>query len=411
MVVLALVGVAPETGLAGAEFNPNGVKIFPVEGVAFTATVANFTDPGAGKATYKATIDWGDGSTSDGKLVSTGKDNANDVTGQHTYVEEGRYELKVIITGGSGGGEASPTAEVSDAPLTAKVAVPPVVEGGSPSGPIATFTDANTGAPLSDFTSTIDWGDGSTSAGAIAKTGPGAFSVNGTHAYGEEGARTVTVTVKDVGGSTVTATQAINVADAPLTAGGVLTRRGVEGRPLAGAAGTFHDGFAGATAADYAPPTINWGDRTTSVGTISPAPGGGWQVGGSHTYREEGSYTTSVVVNDRGGATVTLRGNAIIGDAPLRARGLRISAHHSFRGVVATFTDAAGRFAKLSDHRATINWGDGHSSAGRIARSRGGFAVTGAHTYASPGLKHVTVSIRDQGGARATARSQVTVSA
>jgi hypothetical protein len=409
---LALVGTAAQAGFAREAFNPDGVKIFPVEGVQFSGVIASFFDPTApSHPTYKVKVDWGDGTTSDGSVTDTGK-NHWDVNGQHTFAEEGTFNLHVTITGGSGGGTTSPTAQVSDAPLTATVSVAPVVEGGSPSGVIATFKDANSGAPLGDFTATIDWGDGTTTAGTIAKTGAGVFSVSGSHPYGEEGARTVTVTVKDVGGSTVTASQAITVADAPLTAGGTVTRRGVQGRPLAGAIGTFRDGFAGATAADYTGVTINWGDRATSPGTISPAPGGGWQVVGSHIYRQEGSYTITAAVNDRGGASVTLRGNALIADAPLRARGRRINGNLAFRGVVATFTDTAGRFSKLSDHRATINWGDGHSSRGTVVRGRGagGFAVTGSHTYATAGVTRVTVSIRDRGGARATARTQLTVS-
>ena len=425
VVVLALVGAAPVLG--SAALNPNGLRIFPVEGVNFSGTVANFTDPSAGKPTYKATIDWGDGSSiSNATLVKTGNDNAYDVNGQHTYTEEGTYSLRVVVSGGTGPGEATPTAQVSDAPLTAKVAVPSVVEGGSPSGAIATFTDLDPNDNASEYTVTIDWGDGSTGPGTVIKTGAGAFSVSGSHSYGEEGPRTVGVTVKDAGGSTATATQAITVADAPLTPGGPLTRRGTEGRPLrAAAVAAFHDAFAGATVADYSAATINWGDGTSSAGTISPAPGGRWQVGGSHTYREEGHYATTVVVTDRGGAMMTAHGTSIIADAPLHAYGQRIAAglRQQFRGVVTTFTDAkfgaVGTSPHPDDYTVTINWGDGHSSAGTISTvrvvSRGRrlsrFAVTGAHAYTSAGLKHVTVLIHDRGGAEATARSQVIVSA
>ncbi len=411
-VVLALVAVGG-AGSASTNVNPNGIALFPVEGASFSGLVATFTDPTApAHSSYSATIEWGDGDVSSGSLVSTGgKENANDVNGQHTYAEEGTYTLRITVKGGSGTGISTPTAKVSDAALTAEVAATNPVEGASISGAIATFTDADPNDAANEYATTINWGDGATGPGTVTRTAAGKFSVSGTHAYGDEGPHTITLTVSDRGGSTVTASQTISVADAPLAPGATVTRRGVEGRPLAGAVGTFHDGFTGATAADYTGATINWGDRTTSAGTVSPAPGGGWQVGGSHAYREEGSYTTIVVVTDRGGATVTLRGNAFIGDAPLHARGQHIRGRLAFRGVVATFTDAAGRSAKASDHTATINWGDGHSSPGRIARNRGGFAVTGAHAYASGGLKHVTVSIRDRGGARATARSQVTVSA
>jgi hypothetical protein len=411
---VVLVGTVAQAGSARQAFNPGGLHFTAVEGIRFSGTVANFTDPSAPKSTYKATIDWGDGSPIDnGTLVKTGVDNAHDVTGQHTYAEEGTYELKVHITGGSGGGDCSPVATVVDAPLTATVAVPAVSEGGTVNGQIGTFADQDTGDNANEYGITINWGDGSSSPGAATKTGPGAFAVSGSHTYGDEGARTVSLTVNDKGGSTVTQSQAITVADAPLAAGAPLTRRGTEGKPLAaGSIGTFTDGFAGATVADYSGATISWGDGSTSAGTITAAPAGGFQVGGAHTYREEGRYAISAVVTDRGGSTVTLHGSAVIADAPLHATGKRLSATagRRFHGAVASFTDGAGRFARATDFRVTITWGDGHSSPGTVSGSAGRFTVTGTHAYTTAGPKRVTVVIRDRGGAVATARSTFSVS-
>src|SRR5712691_9199752 len=227
VVLLALAGAGPVLGASGS-FNPNGLKIFPVEGVQFSGVIANFFDPTApSHPTYKVKVDWGDGTTpSDESVTDTGK-NHWDVNGKHTYAEEGHFDLHVTVTGGSGGGTTSPTAEVSDAALTAKVAVPPVAESSVLNTAIATFTDPDQNDKASDYAVTIDWGDGSTGPGTVAKTGAGAFSVGGNHAYGDEGPRTVSVTVHDAGGATVTATQAITVVDAGLTAGAPLERRGM----------------------------------------------------------------------------------------------------------------------------------------------------------------------------------------
>jgi hypothetical protein len=424
-VVFALAGAGPVLGSA-TSFNLNGVKTFFVEGVQANQAVANFTDPVAPKdSSYKATIDWGDGTVEDGTLVSTGKQNANDVTGKHAYKEEGTYELHVTVVGGTASGsgeESSPIAQVSDAPLTAKVSVPSVVEGVALNAPIATFTDLDPNDDVGDYAVTVDWGDGTSSAVKPSKTGPGAFSISGNHTYPDEGPRTIGVTVKDAGGSTISANQAFTVGDAPLSAGTALTRRGTEGRLMpAGAVATFRDANAAATAADYSAPTINWGDRTTSAGTIGPAAGGGWQVAGSHRYREEGRYTITAVVTDRGGSTVTLHGTALIGDAPLHAYGMRFAAtvRKSFHGVLATFTDAkfgsAGTTRHPDDYTITVNWGDGHSSAGTLSivhvAGHSRFGVTGTHTYLGSGLQHVTVAIHDRGGAAATAHSTAMVAA
>ena len=64
-----------------------------------------------------------------------------------------------------------------------------------------------------------------------------------------------------------------------------------------------------------------------------------------------------------------------------------------------------GRDAKATEI-ATINWGDGTSSAGTITQATAGgpFTVAGKHTYAVAKTFTVTVAIHDvQGGAKATA--------
>lgn len=67
---------------------------------------------------------------------------------------------------------------------------------------MATFTDANPAAPLSQFSAAIDWGDSSSSAGTITQPGgPGTvFDVSGTHTYATSGGYTVSVTISDPGG-------------------------------------------------------------------------------------------------------------------------------------------------------------------------------------------------------------------
>src|SRR4029077_20172956 len=50
-------------------------------------------------------------------------------------------------------------------------------------GVVATFTDSRDGAQAADFTATIDWGDGSSSAGTIAVDANGGFDVTGTHTF------------------------------------------------------------------------------------------------------------------------------------------------------------------------------------------------------------------------------------
>src|SRR5207245_9717491 len=75
---------------------------------------------------------------------------------------------------------------------------------------------------------------------------------------------------------------------------------------------------------------------------------------------------------------------------------------HSYSGLTATFTDAASPSGTLSDFSASIDWGDGTSTAGTITGAGGSYTVTGSHTYPSAGSLTITTTITDFGGKMAT---------
>jgi hypothetical protein len=60
--------------------------------------------------------------------------------------------------------------------------------------------------------------------------------------------------------------------------------------------------------------TIDWGDGTSSSGSIAPAAGGGFVVTGSHAYAAAGSYTANVTVDDFSGSELTTQ--ALVRVAP-----------------------------------------------------------------------------------------------
>jgi hypothetical protein len=69
-----------------------------------------------------------------------------------------------------------------------------------------TFTDADPNGTVSNFTATINWGDGQVSPGIIMAGLNQTFSVTGSHTYIEEGIYPITVAITDVLGATATAT-------------------------------------------------------------------------------------------------------------------------------------------------------------------------------------------------------------
>lgn len=54
-------------------------------------------------------------------------------------------------------------------------------------GRVATFTDTDSSSSASDYVVSINWGDGNTSTGTVAKNAAGAFVVRGTHLFNDNG--------------------------------------------------------------------------------------------------------------------------------------------------------------------------------------------------------------------------------
>jgi hypothetical protein len=385
----------------------------------FSGVVATFTDddPSAMPGDFVAVIDWGDGSSGS---IGTITESAGtfSVSGQHTYADEGTFSATVTITDqepGTGFASVTDTATVAEAdalsgtPLT--FAAPP---GASFTATVANFSDTLTSAVASDFTATIDWGDATTSAGTVSG-GSGSFQVSGTHTYASPGTYPVMVTLSDDAPGTATATvtstarvaMGLSVVASPFTI--------PEGQSFNGNVATFSDSDTSKTAASFTA-AIDWGDGTTSAGTVTGS-SGSFQVSGQHTYSDEGSFTFTVTVTDTspGGPTASSMATATVTETDALAGSpvtFNAKAGSQFNGVVATFTDT--NTANLpSDFTATIHWGDGTTTTGTVTGGGGSFTVSGSHIYASTGTFQVMVTLADDapGTATATVTSTANVAA
>ncbi len=190
-----------------------GVTFSPTRGVSFTGTVAKFTDTYtvSTAGNFTATIDWGDGTSSTGTV--TGASGTFTVTGTHTYTQPGAEAVKVVIKDTDG--TANATASSTATPISSTVSVtgsPVNVSTGVTvsSATVATFTDTATNLPTTDYTATIDWGDGTSSTGTITLSGS-KFTVAGSHVYSEPKTWNVTITVKPAAGAAATASSQATV--------------------------------------------------------------------------------------------------------------------------------------------------------------------------------------------------------
>jgi hypothetical protein len=252
-----------------------GLAVSASEGASFTASVATF--PNRTPAGKTALIDWGDQTTSAGTVTASGANVT--VAGTHTYARPGYYPTSITLADSSGPiAQASSQATVTFNPFSL-ASTTFVTYGGVPvSGTLATLTDVLSGETASDFVASIDWGDNTTSSGTLqTTTTAGQFLVQGAHTWASTGTYTVTVTVS-LNGSESGPGQTLAIGSNPSFSGTIAQ---------------FNLPIPGSATTDYVA-TINWGDNTTSPGTLTLQGNGSVILSGSHSYAiANQSYPTS----------------------------------------------------------------------------------------------------------------------
>ena len=194
------------------------------EGQAYSGAVTTFSDanPSAAAGDFNAAIDWGNGDRSAGTI--TGYGGTFTVSGGTTYYAAGSFPVAVTVTDADSARAASGTAPVADAALTWTAASLNATAGDALNGvAAATFTDPYTDGSSADYTATITWGDGTTSAGMVDGS-DGSYAVIGSHTYAAQGSYAVGVTVTDAGGASGV-TGSAQVSPAKLRRGELLLLR------------------------------------------------------------------------------------------------------------------------------------------------------------------------------------------
>jgi hypothetical protein len=203
-------------------------------------------------------------------------------------------------------------------PLAGQVTLTSATEGTALPGSttVATFTDVNTGDAAADFTATIAWGDGTTTSGTVSG-GNGSFIVEGGHTYADEGSDPLAVTITDAQNNfTITPSGTVTVGEGDTLVANPTSFAATADTPFSGIVASFTDTtYPGNVASDFTA-TINWGDGTTTAGTVGGGSGSPFTVSGSHTYTDAGAGidTVAVRLNDDppGTATATADSTAIV---------------------------------------------------------------------------------------------------
>jgi len=192
----------------------------------------------------------------------------------------------------------------------------------------------------------------------------------------------------------------LNIHNALLAGGADVTA--TAGSAVTSTVASFMDLSGPSAAADYQA-MIDWGDGSTSAGTIAANSTGGFDVTGTHTWSIGSSQVTVTITDVRpaaddpgalAGRTAVAYSSVTAPAPPVEGTAVNINAvaGQLFNGVVANYTGVL--LNSLSSYSATIDWGDGHFSTGTIVdNGQGGVSISGSNRYASSGTFTITTSL------------------
>jgi len=268
-------------------------------GGTLTFTASGVTDPSTADTQAGFTYVW-----TVNTVVQTGQTGA---TFSLTPTTTGNYTITVAAKDKDGAVGTPASTSVTVNSNTASVAISGLPTGTIYEGSLITLTaTASSGSPTYAWTLT---GSGGTQTGSGSS-----FSFRPPVV----GSYTASVTANFGGGVTATKSMSFSAVDALLTAGAGSSIVVGEALPLNNQpVATFTDGTPLGGIGDFTA-TINWGDNTTSAGTIALVSHGSasstYNVMAGHTYAAAGNYTLVVMVGDvsSGGSTVTVTDNVTV---------------------------------------------------------------------------------------------------
>jgi hypothetical protein len=357
----------------------------PVQGTPFTGNIATFVDTGGFPLTAAVSIDWGDGSPASTTVTIT----ASATTAHqfiitvaspngHIYNTAGSKTFALTVTDPGDPGTTVPGSEsitvnpVSTTDNTTMSGTTTV-----PSGTlVASFADYTIADLATQFTATINWGDGTAADAATVITGPSAvnpgppqfttFQVTNTnpHVYAALGVYPIVTTISDIAGgsatNTLTFTAAIDTTvsvttspnpsafGTPVTFTAIVTA--ADGSALTGAVSFSIDGSSLSTS------------PTATVVTTSAV------VGVTTVYTNTAAYAKndlpsgaahSIVATYRGDPTHNI-------SPPSPAASQSVTASNASLLAVATMQNPV-LYGQLATFVATVTSGDGSTPIGTVS--------------------------------------------
>jgi RHS repeat-associated protein len=358
------------------------------------ADLASVINP-VNAADFQIDIQWGDGKSSTGMLVSSGSGFL--VKGTHTYESDGIYTAKITVQHSQG---YTVQVDRSIAVLDTVPLVTPRTIEATKLMPfqtvLATIVDDSNTDP-EDYTVTVDWGDGTQVNGFVRRSNSGALEVVQGHMYAARGTFTVTVGVTDADGYSQTFTTTATVSHVVTVFG---LPQPVASRSVDQIVGRFTSNSKAAQAHQFIA-TIDWGDGTFSPGMIV-GENGSFNVHGIHTYAQLGSYSVTLLVTEDDPSQTTVHATDKIDEigstVRVYGRNLELKEDEKFDSsiVLGSFTDPDTQTTAAA-YTVQIQWGDGQTSTGTVLGSAGLFTISGEHKYSRAGAYQIEHTVKKTG--------------
>ena len=297
----------------------------------FTNPDPNSTDP---LTAYSATVHWSDNGANDSTAAAsvTIRDSGTQLNGSEVYDVFDNSHTFLTLENQT----ATPTLTVSDSGVSAAsindtLTVSPVnitnltgrpfsaIEGNINSEVLATFTDGRGNTLMSDYSASINWGDGMTSSGIIAFNGA-EYTITGSHVYHAAGTDNFTVTLSATGGEVITPSMvsdtAIISAQAPVVNDILtVTTTNTNQNIIFSDVNMNSGGIVATDANSIGTPgeflaNINWSDGKNSIGTVIVNPREVFYVNSSHPHASANDFIIKFNAAENGGnaANIITRG-------------------------------------------------------------------------------------------------------
>jgi hypothetical protein len=265
---------------------------------------ASFTDVGTND-THVALVNWGDVSTSHATInESNGSGTLSD---SHVYTHSGIYTITVTLTDDNGGNDVRTTQVTVNTPPTVDAGGPYVGLEGTQMALTATANDVDGDALTYSWAYTTS----NTKAGTVCNVTGDTHSATLTLLCNDDATVNATVTVSDGVNSPVHSDTTLTVGNQNPVAGAVTQQ------PTAptGSTVAIQVPFSDPGTNDTHTATIDWGDSSTSAGTVSETNGAG-TVSGAHNYTTDNHYNVTVTITDDDGGFATATGSVLSDTTP-----------------------------------------------------------------------------------------------